>query len=119
MINSKGCLRRVWGRRRPKPPRDGQAAGGPGCRGGRERSGVRSTSGWVNRTNGASSMPLVSVESINETFKGQLDLGRHRGHTPGGVLAHVMQRILALTAAIWHDDATGQTVLRSLIAYHH
>ncbi|AVH54595.1 MULTISPECIES: hypothetical protein [Streptomyces] len=27
LINSKGCLRRVWGGRRPKPPRDGQAAG--------------------------------------------------------------------------------------------
>jgi hypothetical protein len=30
-----------------------------------------------------------------------------------------MQRILALTAAIWPNDATGQTVLRSLIAYDH
>jgi hypothetical protein len=30
-----------------------------------------------------------------------------------------MQRILALTAAIWHNDATGQTVLCSLIAYDH
>jgi hypothetical protein len=30
-----------------------------------------------------------------------------------------MQRILALTAAIWHNDATGQTVLHSLIAYDH
>lgn len=51
------------------------------------------------------------IESINETFKGQLDLERHRGRTPGGVTARVMQRILALTAAIWHNDATGQTVL--------
>lgn len=59
------------------------------------------------------------IESINETFKGQLDLERHRGRTPGGVIARVMQRILALTAAIWHNDATGQTVLRSLIAYDH
>jgi len=64
--------------------------------------------------------PLRQVtESINETFKGQLDLERHRGRTPGGVIARVMQRILALTAAIWHNDATGQTVLRSLIAYDH
>lgn len=54
------------------------------------------------------------IESIDETFKGQHDLERHRGRTPGGVIAHVMQRILALTAAIWHNDATGQTVLRSL-----
>ncbi len=40
------------------------------------------------------------IESINETFKGQLDLERHRGRTPGGVIARVTQRILALTAAI-------------------
>ena len=25
------------------------------------------------------------IESVNETFKGQLDLERHGGHTPGGV----------------------------------
>lgn len=50
---------------------------------------------------------------------GQLDLERHRGRTPGGDIARVMQHILALTAAIWHNDATGQTVLRSLIAYDH
>ena len=30
-----------------------------------------------------------------------------------------MQRILALTAAIWHNDRTGQPVKRSLIAYDH
>jgi hypothetical protein len=29
----------------------------------------------------------------------------------------VMQRILALAAAIWHNDHTGQPVLRSLTAY--
>ena len=59
------------------------------------------------------------IESINETFKGQLDFERHRGRTPGGAIARVMQRILALTTAIWHNDATGQTVLRSLIAHDH
>jgi hypothetical protein len=31
----------------------------------------------------------------------------------------VLQRILALTAAIWHNDTTGQPVMRSLIAYDH
>lgn len=40
------------------------------------------------------------TESVHETFKGQLNLERHRGRTPGGVIARVMQRILALTAAI-------------------
>jgi len=57
------------------------------------------------------------IESVNDTFKGQLDLERHGGHTPAGVLARVLQRILALTAAIWHNDHTGQPVMRSLIAY--
>jgi hypothetical protein len=59
------------------------------------------------------------IESINETFKGQLDLERHGGHTPQGVIVRVLQRILALTAAIWHNDHTGQPVLRSLVAYDH
>jgi hypothetical protein len=59
------------------------------------------------------------IESVNETFKGQLDLERHRGRTPSGVAVRVLQRILALTAAIWHNRATGQPIPRSLIAYHH
>jgi len=59
------------------------------------------------------------IESINETFKGQLDLERHRGRTPGGVMVRILQRILALTAAIWHNDHTGQPVMRSLTAYDH
>ncbi len=60
-----------------------------------------------------------TIESINESFKGQLDLERHGGHTPAGVLVRVLQRILALTAAIWHNDHTGQPVKRSLLAYDH
>jgi hypothetical protein len=59
------------------------------------------------------------IESVNDTFKGQLDLERHGGHTPGGVIVRVLQRILALTAAIWHNDTTGQAALRSLVAYDH
>ena len=59
------------------------------------------------------------IESINQTFKGQLDLERHGGHTPAGVAVRVLQRILALTAAIWHNDHTGQPVARSLLAYDH
>jgi hypothetical protein len=59
------------------------------------------------------------IESINDTFKGQLDLERHGGHTPAGVWVRVAQRILALTAAIWHNDHTGQHIKRSLLAYDH
>ena len=64
--------------------------------------------------------PLCQIiESINDTFKGQLDLEQHGGHTVRGVTARVLQKILALTAAIWHNDATSQPVMRSLLAYDH
>jgi hypothetical protein len=59
------------------------------------------------------------IESVNDTLKGQLDLERHGGRTIEGVTVRILQRILALTAAIWHNDATGQPVMRSLIAYDH
>ena len=59
------------------------------------------------------------IESINATFKGQLDLERHGGKTPAGVCARIAQRILALTAAIWHNDTLGLSVRRSLTAYDH
>jgi hypothetical protein len=59
------------------------------------------------------------IESVNQTFKGQLDLERHGGRTADGVTVRVLQRILALTAAIWHNDITGQPVMRSLVAYDH
>ena len=59
------------------------------------------------------------IESINDTFKGQLNLEQHGGRTKAGVCARVLQRILALTAAIWHNDRTGQPIRRSLLAYDH
>jgi len=59
------------------------------------------------------------IESINQTLKGQLDLERHGGRSPAGVAVRVLTRILALTAAIWHNDKTGQPVKRSLTAYDH
>ena len=59
------------------------------------------------------------IESVNDTLKGQLDLEQHGGRTPVGVCARVAQRILALTAAIWHNDLLGLTKQRSLLAYDH
>ena len=59
------------------------------------------------------------IESVNQTLKGQLDLERHGGRTPEGIIARVLARILALTAAIWHNDHAGQHVKRSLIALDH
>jgi hypothetical protein len=59
------------------------------------------------------------VESVNAALKGQVDLERHGGRTDAGVWARVLQRILALTAAIWHNHLIGQPIVRSLIAYDH
>jgi hypothetical protein len=59
------------------------------------------------------------IESINDTLKGQLDLERHGGRTIAGVCTRVAQRLLALTAAIWHNDRLGLPIRRSLIAYDH
>jgi hypothetical protein len=44
--------------------------------------------------------PGQVIESVNDTLKGQLDLERHGGRTVDGVTVRVLQRILALTAAI-------------------
>jgi hypothetical protein len=40
------------------------------------------------------------IQSVNDTLKGQLDLERSGGRTIEGVTARVLQRLLALTAAI-------------------
>jgi hypothetical protein len=59
------------------------------------------------------------IESVNDTLKGQLDLELHGGRSVAGVGARIAQRLLAMTAAIWHNRATGQPLTRSLIAYDH
>src|SRR4051794_3958862 len=59
------------------------------------------------------------IESVFDTLKGQLDLELHGGRTLTGVTARVAQRLLALTAAIWHNRGTDQSISRSLIAYDH
>ncbi len=60
------------------------------------------------------------IESVNNTLKTQLDLERHGGRTKPGVIARILQRLLALTAAIWHNQTTNRPgPARSLIAYDH
>ena len=59
------------------------------------------------------------IESVNDTLKGQLDLEQHGGRTIAGVAVRIAQRVLALTAAIWHNFHTGQAINRSLTAYDH
>ncbi len=61
-----------------------------------------------------------TIESINNTLKAQLDLERHGGRTRPGVCARILQRLLALTTAIWHNETTNTPrPARSLLAYDH
>lgn len=60
------------------------------------------------------------IESVNQTLKAQLDLERHGGRTKPGVCARVLQRVCALTAAIWHNETTNHPgPARSLTPYDH
>ncbi len=59
------------------------------------------------------------VEAIIWALKNQLGLERHGGRVPAGLWARVVQRLLALNAAIWHNWQIGAPVKRSLIAYDH
>jgi hypothetical protein len=59
------------------------------------------------------------VEAIIWTLKNQLGLERHGGRVPPGLWARVVQRLLALNAAIWLNWKIGAPVKRSLIAYDH
>lgn len=59
------------------------------------------------------------VEAIIWTLKGQLGLDSHGGRIPSGLWTRVVQRLLALNAAIWHNWHIGAPVKRSLIAYDH
>jgi hypothetical protein len=59
------------------------------------------------------------IESVNDTLKGQLDLEHHGGRTFAGVAVRIAQRLLAMAAAIWHNNKTGAPITRSLIAYDH
>jgi hypothetical protein len=59
------------------------------------------------------------VEAIIWTLKHQLGLEDHGGRVPRGLWARIVQRLLALNAAIWHNWAVDTPVKRSLIAYDH
>jgi hypothetical protein len=59
------------------------------------------------------------IEAIIWTLKNQLGLERHGGRVPAGLWARIVQRLLALNAAIWHNWQIGAPIKRSLIAYDH
>ena len=54
------------------------------------------------------------IEPINDTSKGQLDLEQHGGRTTTGVAVRIAQRLLAIAAAIWHNNKTAVPVTWSL-----
>jgi hypothetical protein len=56
--------------------------------------------------------PVIRAPSFDE------DTGID-GHTPADVLVRILRRVLALTAATWHNDRTGHPVKRSLLACDH
>lgn len=60
------------------------------------------------------------IESVFQTLKAQLGLERHGARSAPGVVVRVLQRLLALTAAIWHNQTSIQPgPARSLLAYDH
>jgi len=59
------------------------------------------------------------VEAVIWTLKHQLGLDRPGGRIPAGLWARVVQRLLALNAAIWFNCQVGAPVKRSLVAYDH
>jgi Transposase DDE domain len=64
------------------------------------------------------------IEAIFDQLKDQLSLERHGAHTPGGLRARVLQRLLALGACVWHnwrlwEAGELERPIRSLIAYDH
>jgi len=58
------------------------------------------------------------IESIIDTLKGQLSLERHGARTMPSLMARIAARLLALAAALRHNQLAGRWD-RSLIAYDH
>ncbi|MCZ3388521.1 MAG: hypothetical protein LH645_05240 [Actinomycetia bacterium] len=80
-----------------------------------ERVRVRPRVGITPKISDAEPITLAMMHGLLG-YTGQLDLGHHGGRTIAGVCTRVAQRVLALTAAIWHNDALGLPVRRSMTA---
>lgn len=75
----------------------------------REDEPARSFPNWLRQR----------VEAIIWTLKNQLGLERHNARVLSGLWARLVQRLLALNTAIWHNWTLGAPVKRSLTAYDH
>jgi hypothetical protein len=60
--------------------------------------------------------PARKDEKTPRPFPNWLGLEDHGGRVPAGLWTRIVQRLLALNAAIWHNWTIGATVKRSLIA---
>jgi len=70
------------------------------------------------RRHGALGAVRQWIESVFDSLKGQLSLERHGARTMPGLVARIAIRLLALAAALRHNQLAG-TWDRSLIAYDH
>jgi hypothetical protein len=59
------------------------------------------------------------IESVNQSLKHPLGIEQPGAHRPDGLFTRIVQRLLALNAAIWHNWSTNAARKRSLIAYGH
>ena len=59
------------------------------------------------------------IESVNQSLKHPLGIEQPGAHQPDGLFTRIVQRLLALNAAIWHNWSTSTDRKRSLIAYGH
>lgn len=59
------------------------------------------------------------IESVNETLKGQLGIEHPGARERDGLFTRVIQRILALNTAVWHNWNIGAFPKRSITAYDH
>jgi integrase len=62
---------------------------------------------------------VVGDQRPGDRLAGVVVVPDRGGRTFDGVAIRIAQRILAMAAAIWHNNNTGQPVTRSLIAYDH
>lgn len=70
------------------------------------------------RRHGSLSAIRQWIESVFDSLKGQLSLERHGARTMPGLMARIAARLLALAAALRHNQLAGSWD-RSLIAYDH
>lgn len=77
----------------------------------------RARKGEPERAVAGSSNRSDKPSSRSSTRSKDSSIWSNTADTQRGVLVRVLQRLLAMTTAIWHNDHTGQPVRRSRLAY--